>query len=44
MAKKKDEVNTAKTKKILADGAIRGRALKSKQKRFFGAQAGKKKR
>ncbi len=44
MAKKNNnEVTPAKARKILDDGSIRGKKLTGKQRKFFGARAGKKK-
>ena len=37
-------VTKAKAKKILRDGTIRGKSLTKKQRGFFGARAGGKRR
>ena len=37
-------LTSAKARKILGDGTIRGKVLTQKQKRFFGARAGGKKK
>lgn len=36
------KLTKTKAKKILKDGSVRGKKLTAKQKRFFGAKAGKK--
>lgn len=38
--KKERPVSPAKARKILRDGAVHGRKLTAKQKRYFGAIAG----
>ena len=38
--KKGHKLSSAKAKKILSDGTVRGKKLSKKQKRFFGAIAG----
>lgn len=42
--KKGHKLTSAKAKKILSDGKVRGKRLTKKQKRFFGAIAGGQKK
>lgn len=44
MSRTKKPVRPAKAKKILRHGSVKGHKLTGKQKRFFGAIAGGKKR
>ncbi|MBI4009130.1 hypothetical protein HY357_02765 [Candidatus Roizmanbacteria bacterium] len=39
-SKKGHKLTSAKAKKILSDGTVRGKKLTGKQKKFFGAVAG----